>query len=150
VPRITAELNVGQRVDVQADRVGRGADGFIEATLRGAVGRFGIESEQKLQHNVIRRGGRQVLADSAARWLGVLHFSARDSLRAVWQGSRLRREADAPMGIAALREDTRTASLVFQHRVGLGRSISVGATRATVQPGDERRDEIFFKAAFAL
>lgn len=150
VPRVTAELNVGERVDVQADRVGRGADGFIEATVRGAVGRFGVESEHKLQHNVIRRGGRQVLADSAARWLGVLHFSARDSLRAVWQGSWLRREADAALGFAALREDTRTASLVFQHRVGLGRNISVGATRATTQPGDERRDEIFFKAAFAL
>ena len=150
MPRITAELNLGERVDVEADRVGRGADGFVEATLRGGVGRFGIESEQKLQHNVIRRGGRQVLADSAARWLGVLHLSARDSLRAVWQGSRLRREADAALGIAALREDTRTTSLVFQHRVGLGRNISVGATRATVQPGDERRDEVFFKAAFAL
>jgi hypothetical protein len=41
-------------------------------------------------------------------------------------------------------------SIVFQHRVGLGRNISIGATRATVKPIDARRDEIFFKAALAL
>lgn len=149
-PRLTAELNAGERVDVEADRVGRGADGFIEAILRGSVGRLGVESEQKLQHNVIRRGSRQVLADSAARWLGVLHFSARDSLRVVWQASRLRREADAALGVAAASLDTHTTSLVFQHRVGLGRSLSVGATRDTQRPGRQQRDELFLKAAFAL
>jgi Domain of unknown function (DUF5916) len=150
MPRIAAELNVGEHVDVEADRPGRGADGFVEATLRGQVGRFGIESEQKVQAGVIHRGGQRVLADAAARWLGVLHLSAEDSLRLVWQASRYRRTADAALAIAAAAEDTRTLSLVFQHRVGLGRNLSVGATRATVQPGAERRDELFFKAAFAM
>ena len=54
------------------------------------------------------------------------------------------------LGIAAAREDTRTTSLVFQHRVGLGRNISVGATRATFEPGRQRKDELFFKAALVL
>jgi hypothetical protein len=148
--RLTLELNAGERVDVQADRPGHGADGFIEAQLRGNVGGFGLESEQKLQRSVIRRDGALVLADSAARWLGVLHLTARDSVRVVWQAQRLRRAADTALGIAAAADDTRQTSLVFQHRVGLGRNVSIGATRESVQPGRERRDEVFFKAALVL
>jgi hypothetical protein len=148
--RLTMEVGAGERVDVEADRLGRGADGSIEAILRGQIGGFGVESEQKLQAAFIDRGGQRVLTDSAARWLGVLHLSARDSLRLVWQAGRYRRTADAALAIAAARDDTRALSLVFQHRVGLGRSVSVGATRATTQPGNERKDEIFFKAALAL
>ena len=44
------------------------------------------------KHGFIDRGGRRVLTDSAAHWLGVLHFTARDSLRAVWQATRYRRD----------------------------------------------------------
>jgi Domain of unknown function (DUF5916) len=148
--RLTVEANAGERVDVEADRLGRGADGFVEAILRGSFGGFGVESEQKLQAAFIDRDGQRVLTDSAARWLGVLHLTARDSVRVVWQAGRYRRAADALLGIAAARDDTRALSLVFQHRVGLGRNISVGATRATTQPGPQRKDEIFFKAALAL
>ncbi len=148
--RLTMELNAGDRVDVEADRLGRGADGFVEAIVRGQIGGFGVESEQKLQAGFIDRDGQRVLTDSAARWLGVLHLTARDSLRAVWQAGRYRRASDAALGIAAARDDTRTLSLVFQHRVGLGRNVSVGATRATIQPGKQRKDEVFVKAALVL
>jgi hypothetical protein len=149
-PRATVELNAGERLDVEADRVGHGIDGFVEANLRTTIGSFGVESEQKLQHAVISRDGRRALVDSAARWLGVLHLSARDSLRVVWQASRFRRAADAALAIAAAQEDTRTLSLVYQHRVGLSRSLSVGVTRARLEPARERKDEVFFKAAMTL
>jgi hypothetical protein len=148
--RLMVELSAGERVDVEADRPGRGADGFVEAILRGSVGGFGVESEQKLETAFIDRDGQRVLTDSAARWLGVLHLSARDSLRVVWQASRYRRAADVQQGVAAAREDTRTLSLVFQHRVGLGRNLSVGATRSTTEPGGVRKDEVFVKAAMAM
>jgi hypothetical protein len=137
-------------VDVEADRVGRGIDGFVEVILRGSIAGLGVESEQKLQHAHIEHGGRRALTDSAARWLGVLHFSARDSLRAVWQASRYRRAADAGLSIAAVRDDMRTLSIVFQHRVGLGRNLSVGVTHSRIEPGRERKDEVFVKAALAL
>ncbi|HVK32385.1 MAG TPA: DUF5916 domain-containing protein [Burkholderiaceae bacterium] len=150
IPRATVELNVGDMVDVEADRVGRGIDGFVEVILRGSLAGFGVESEQKLQHAQIDRNGRRALTDSAARWLGVLHLSARDSLRAVWQASRYRRGADAALSITALSEDQCTLSLVFQHRVGLGRNLSVGATHSRTEPGRERKDEVFVKAALAL
>jgi Domain of unknown function (DUF5916) len=148
--RLIMELNVGQRLDVEADRPGRGADGFVEATLRGSIAGVGVESEQKVQAAVVHRDGQRVLSDSAARWLGVVHLSARDSVRVVWQAARYRRAADGALGIGAARDDSRALSLVFQHRVGLGRNVSVGATRARIEPGVQRKDEVFFKAALAL
>ena len=148
--RATLKLSTGQRVDVQADRVGRGSDWLLNAKLRGVIAGFGVESEQQLQQSAIEHGGRRALTDSSAQWLGVIHFSARDSLRAVWQASRLRREADAAAALAAERFDGRTVSLVFQHRVGIGRNIAVGASTQRSEPGGERRDELFVKAAIAL
>ena len=35
--RLTIELSGGERVDVEADRLGRGAEGFIEAAVRGSL-----------------------------------------------------------------------------------------------------------------
>lgn len=148
--RATVQASGGERVDVQADRVGRGAEWLLEAKLRGTLGGWGVESEQRVQQGFIRHGGRRALTDSAAQWLGVLHFSARDSLRAVWQATHYRRAADGAAAIAAERAIGRTTSLVFQHRVGIGRSLSVGASHQTGEPGGERRDEVFVKAAFAL
>ncbi len=148
--RLSAEAHAGERFDVQTDRPGRGADGSIEAILRGSLGGLGVESEHKLQGAFIERDGQRVLTEAAARWLGVLHLSPRDSLRAVWQASRYRRAADLALAVPAAQEDTRTVCLVFQHRVGLGRILSVGATRATVEPGGSRKDEVFVKAALAL
>jgi hypothetical protein len=148
--RLTMEFNAGQRVDVEADRRGHGADGFVEATVRGSIAGVGVESEHKLQAAVLRRDGQRVLSDSAARWLGVVHLSARDSLRLVWQAARYRRAADSALGIAAAHDDSRALSLVFQHRVGLGRNLSLGVTRARIEPGAQRKDELFFKAAVAL
>lgn len=150
MPRLSTEVNVGDRVDVEADRLGRGGWGYVEATLRGTLGGFGVESEQKLQYERIERNGRFALDDLALRWLGVLHLSARDSLRTVWQASRYRRGADLALGIAEDRQTQRTLSLVFQHRVGLGRSLAVGATRQRGEPGGQRSDELFVKAALAL
>jgi Domain of unknown function (DUF5916) len=89
--RATFKASTGQRVDVQADRVGHGTNGLLDAKLRGVIAGFGVESEQQVQQSRIEQGGRRALTDSSAQWLGVIHFSARDSMRAVWQAVRYRR-----------------------------------------------------------
>lgn len=108
--RASLKVSAGERVDVQANRVGRGAEFLLDAKLRASLAGIGLESEQQVQHSVIKRGGARALTDSAAQWLGVVHFSARDSLRAVWQATRYRREADAQAAIAAERVSSPTAS----------------------------------------
>ena len=151
-PRFNAEAEWGQRLDVAADRVGRGAMLLLEANLRGSLpNAWGIESEQRFQESFVNApDGRRALTESNARWLGVLHFSARDSLRVVWQGTRFERVANASVALGAAAEQTATTSIVFQHRVGVGRSLSVGASHESTRPGAGRATELFAKLSFEL
>jgi len=151
-PRLYLEVEWGERLDVEADRVGRGAMALLEVHLRGALANgWGIESQQRLQQSFVDApdAGR-ALTETNARWLGVLHFSARDALRVVWQGSHLRRSADPGVGIAAAAGRSSTTSLVFQRRWGVGRSVSLGASRQRERPGSARAAEVFVKASFDL
>ena len=150
--RFLVELEAGQRLDVEADRVGRGAVWLLEAKLRSDLPLgWGAEAEQRVQQGFINApDGSRALTETAAQWLGVLHFSARDSLRLVWQASRVVRAADASVGLSAQRYSSATSSLVFQRRVGLGRSVSVGASHQTARPGVNRDSELFAKASFEL
>ena len=151
-PRFNVEFEGGQRLDVDADRVGRGAMLLLEANLRGALANgWGIESQQRYQQSFVNApSGARALTETNSRWLGVLHLSARDALRVVWQASRFNRAADAIVPLAAAEELTLTTSLVFQHRMGVGRSISVGASRQSVRPGLQRDTELFTKLSFEL
>ena len=150
--RLVTELEVGERLDVAADRVGRGAVWLVDAKLRTSTpGGWGLESEQRIAQGFIDRpDGRRALTDTAVQWLGVLHFSPRDALRVVWQGTRYRRTADASANLAAFNGRSQTTSLVFQHRFGIGRSLSLGASRQTARPGMQRDSEAFAKLSFEL
>ena len=155
-PRLNVEFEAGRRLDVEADRVGRGAVLLLEANLRGALshrwgGDWGIESQQRWQQSFVNApDGSRALTETNARWLGVLHLSARDALRVVWQASRLQRAADASVALVAADELTVTTSLVYQHRMGVGRSVSVGASRQSQRPGPQRDSEVFAKLSFEL
>jgi Domain of unknown function (DUF5916) len=150
--KLYLEGSLGQRLDVEADRVGRGMRGLLELNLRAPLGRWWLESEQRLERNAIDApDGRRALADTAMQWLGVLHLDARDSLRAVWQGTRFQRhgtgELPPPADVRA-----RNTSVVFQRRFGLGRSLSLGYSRQTEWPAPgtprTRQSELFAKASF--
>ncbi len=150
--RLVTELEVGERLDVEADRVGRGAVWLVDAKLRASTpGGWGVESEQRIAQGFINApDGRRALTDTAAQWLGVLHLSARDALRVVWQGTRYQRAADAALNLAAFSGRSNTTSLVFQRRFGIGRSLSFGASRQSARPGLQRDSEAFAKLSFEL
>ncbi len=158
-PRLNLELEMGKRLDVEADRVGQGAVWMAEVQLRGSMANgWGWESTQKVNQGFVNADagsnandrGLRSLTDTAAQWLGVLHFDARNSLRAVWQGSHYRRAADPQAGLAADASQSHTTSLVFQHRFGLGRSLSLGASRQTSRPGQQESTEAFAKLSYEL
>jgi len=152
--RFNTEWTIGQLLDVDADRVGHGVRALVELNLRATLANgWGLESEQRVEQNIINSNdGRRALTDTALQWLGVLHFDARDSLRVVWQGTRLARPPDAVVAPDGLDDRTRVTSLVFQRRLGLGRNLSVGVSRQTErpQPGQPRTrsSELFAKASF--
>lgn len=149
------EVDLGKRLDAEADRPGRGVQWLVEANWRFGLPRgWGLEIEPRAEQVLIDApDGSRALTETAARLLGVLHFDARDSLRAVWQGSRWRRAEDATLALAALAERSDEVSLVFQRRVGPGRSVAVGGSRRSdrAEPAAPvRRSELFVKASFEL
>ncbi len=150
------EVDLGDRLDAEADRAGRGAWWLLEANWRFGLPRgWGLELEPRVEQGFVDApDGARALTETAARVLAVLHFDARDSLRAVWQGLRLRRHADATMPLAAAAARSDELSLVFQRRLGTGRSFAVGASRRrdVAESGvlPVRRSEMFVKASFEL
>jgi hypothetical protein len=151
LPLVLFETTIGRRLDVEADRTGRGVAWEAEAVVRGsAPNGWGLESQQRIEQGwVAAPDGRRAFTDTAGQWIGVVHFSARQSLRLVAQAIRFSRRADAGAGLGADRFSSDTRSVVWQHRAGLGRSLSVGATRARTVPDGTRQTEVFAKAAWA-
>lgn len=152
--RLNIEGSVGRKLDVEADRVGRGHQLLVELNLRAPLGPWGLESEHRLERNAIASpDGRRALADTALQWLGVLHFDARDSLRAVWQSTRFVRYGTGE-SVAPADGSGRTASLVFMRRVGPGRSFAMGLSRQSSRPAPgaagQWEREAFAKLSFEL
>ncbi|WP_273805227.1 hypothetical protein, partial [Providencia rettgeri] len=69
--------------------------------------------------------GRRAFTDRSAQTLLVLHLSPRDSLRLIHQRTRFTRRADADAGLAAQQESGRVLSVMFQHRLGIARVLSL-------------------------
>lgn len=143
---LTAELEWGRRLDVEADRLGRGANLMLEAKLRLPLpAGLGMEWEQRWSEGFVDapQGGRS-LSDSYQQTLLILHLSARDSLRLISQSTRFERRAE--MGLVPSEEKTRHRSLVYQHRDGLERVFSFGVSQADESPLRARSTELFAKA----
>ena len=148
---ITGELEWGRRLDVDADRVGLGLQGQLQAQWRLALpAGLWLELDQRLGLAwVDAPDGRRAFTDRSAQTLVVLHLGPRDSLRVIRQQTRFVRRAEAGAGLAAQDEQGRVLSVMFQHRVGLARILSLGLNRAREQPGSVRSDEVFAKATLA-
>lgn len=123
---ISAELTLGRQLDVEADRVGRGGDVLLAMQLRYSLP-FGWATE--LDHRVNRTWvanaqGQTAFADTGWRWLGILHFGPRDSLRLLAQNTAFERRFDAS-GLGP--EDQRAIhrSLLYRHLWRHGRSMSI-------------------------
>ncbi len=145
---VNAEVEWGRRLDVDADRVGLGAQGQLQAQMRMPLpAGLWLELEQRLGLGwVDAPDGRRAFTDRSAQSLVVLHLSPRDSLRLIHQQTHFRRRADPGLNLAAADDTGRVLSLMFQHRVGLARVVSLGLNRAREQPGGVRANEVFAKA----
>jgi hypothetical protein len=148
---VFAEVEWGRRLDVDADRVGPGLQAEMEAKLRTPLPAWlgaglWLEFEQHLGLGwVDAPDGRRAFTDRSARSLVVLHLSARDSLRLIHQQTRFTRREDAATGLFAEDGRQRQLALMFQHRIGLSRIVSLGLNRASERPGLARHREVFAK-----
>lgn len=148
---VNGEIEWGRRLDVDADRVGLGVQAQAEAKLRAPLpGGLWLEFEQRLGVSwVDAPDGRRAFTDRSAQTLVVLHLSARDSLRLIGQQTHFTRREDTAASLGAQDGRERQLALMFQHRVGLSRIISVGLNRASERPGQARHRELFAKLALA-
>ena len=73
-------------------------------------------------------GSRRILRQRVQQLLAIWHFGARDSVRTIWQAVSTRRAPSLWTEAVPWRDDTKTVSVVYGHRRGIGTSFYLGAT----------------------
>jgi hypothetical protein len=154
--RLFAELAYGDRLDVFNNRIGKGSFASVQASVRPHAR---AELEYRLDNDVIDSkeavaGPKRVVAQRIQQFIGIWHFSARDTLRLIWQDSDVRRTPALWELPVSARERTETVSVVYGHRRGLGATFYLGANFARTRDADAgiRNDqaEVFAKAAWTF
>ncbi|MBQ5947822.1 hypothetical protein [Massilia sp. ST3] len=128
VSKIAAEVALGRQLDADADRVGPGGNVILDVGLRFPLPRgWALE----LDHHVNRawvRGtlGQDAFSDTAWRWLAMLHFSPRDSLRVLAQNTWAARRDDGITQLEAWSDRQIHRSVLYRYRWRHGRTVSAG------------------------
>ena len=134
---------MGERVDVEADRVGQGYSANTQITWRDTLGPWGLELEQRASIGRIQgpQGGA-ALDEGSAQTKLVLHLNPEQAVRLVVQQQNFSRSADARL--AASESTSRIATLAWLARAGALRGWSVGTSWAQ-ESGQSAKRELFVK-----
>ena len=154
--RLFTELAYGDRLDVFNNRIGKGAFFSFQASVRPHPR---AEVEYRVDDDTIDsresvEGSKRIVGQRVQQMLGIWHFSAQDSLRAIWQAASVRRAPSLWQQPVSARENTETISLVYGHRRGLGATFYLGATFARTRDPDagvrRYQSEIFAKGSWTF
>jgi len=147
ISRIAAEVSLGRQLDVDADRVGPGGNVALDVGLRFPLRRgWALE----LDHHVYRawvRGtlGQPAFSDTAWRWLALLHFSPRDSIRLLAQNTWAARRDDGVTQLPAWNDRQIHRSVLYRYQWRHGRIVSFGVVDDKLPLVDERSRSLTFK-----
>ncbi len=154
--KLYSELAYGDRVDVANNRVGKGAFFTFRANLRPHQR---AEIEYRIDNDTIDSreavaGSKRIIQQRVQRLVAAWHFSARDSLRTIWQSAGNKRAPSLWEFPVRSRDDSSTVSVVYGHRRGIGASFYLGATFGRSRdPGAGQRyyqTEMFAKASWTF
>ncbi|HZZ91411.1 MAG TPA: DUF5916 domain-containing protein [Usitatibacter sp.] len=154
--RFFFESAIGDRLDVLNNRIGRGAYASLQASIRPHPR---AEIEYRIDNDTIDalesvEGSRRIIGQRVQQFLAIWHFSARDSLRTIWQSTAVRRAPSLWEAPVSPREDTNTLSLVYGYRRRLGTAFYVGANltrdRDAGAASKAYQVEVFAKASWTL
>lgn len=154
--KLYSEIAFGDRVDVANNRVGRGMYAMLMANVRPHPR---AEIEYRIDNDFIDsrepvEGSKRILAQRAQQVLAIWHFTARDSLRTIWQAGWVRRSPSLWEEPVSSREKTDALSVVFGHRQGIGFTVYVGATLGRTLDADtgvkRRQGEVFAKGSWTF
>ncbi len=139
----TLEGTFGERIDVDADRVGPGFHGSGQVVWRHTVGGVGVELEQRLsQGKVSAPNGPGGLDERSLQTKLILHLSAQQAVRLVHQRNAFVRSAEP--GFNANEASGTVSTLTWLARAGAMRGWSVGASWAQDEERPANR-ELFVK-----
>jgi hypothetical protein len=154
--KIHAEISLGDRLDVANNRMGRGYVYNVQLNLRPHPR---AEVEYRIDDDIVRshepvEGSSLIIGQRVQQLVAYWHFTARDDIRAIWQAVSIRRAPSLWMQAVAHRESQQRLSLVYGHRVGIGKTFYVGANfgRDRIADLDVHTDraEIFTKASWSF
>ncbi|MBK8324383.1 MAG: carbohydrate binding family 9 domain-containing protein [Betaproteobacteria bacterium] len=154
--KLYSEVAFGDRVDVASNRIGKGVYAMLMANLRPHPR---AELEYRIDNDFIDsreavEGSKRILAQRAQQVLAIWHFTARDSVRTIWQANWVRRAPSLWEEAVSSRESSDTLSLVYGHRRGIGFTVYVGATMGRSLDADagakRRQGEVFVKGAWTF
>ena len=150
------EYTLGDRLDVANNRIGRGYVYSLQVNLRPHPR---AEIEYRLDDDVVNsrepvEGSAMIIGQRAQQLVAYWHFSGRDNIRAIWQAVGIRRAPSLWTQPVAARETSQRVSLVYGHRVGIGKTFYVGANFGRDRIADlgvhTDRAEIFTKASWSF
>jgi hypothetical protein len=150
------EVALGDRVDVANNRLGRGAFFTIQANVRPHLR---AEVEYRIDNDFIDslepvEGSKRILSQRVQQLLAIWHFSARDSLRTIYQSTSVRRAPSLWEQPVSAHESSETLSLVYGHRRGIGTSLYLGASYGRARNPDagvnSSHAEVFAKGSWSF
>ncbi|MGZ3182776.1 MAG: sugar-binding protein [Telluria sp.] len=154
--RLSAEVELGDEVDILGSRRGRGGVVSLFSRLR-PHDRFELEAQYNATWVNGRSGpedGHRLYAEQALQVNAIVHFSPHDWLRTILQKSRTTRNPGFYAFPVAARSTGGTSSFVYGHTAGLGTAAYVGLTLSDGEtPGFDprrRQNELFVKLSWQI
>jgi hypothetical protein len=141
---------------VANNRIGRGVFYTVQANMRPLPQ---AEVEYRIDNDTIDslepvEGSKQILRQRVQQMLAIWHFTARDSVRTIWQSVSTRRAPSLWREAVPFRDDQKTVSVVYGHRRGIGTNLYFGATFSRTRDLDagvrRYQAEVFAKGSWSF
>ncbi|NDI86014.1 carbohydrate binding family 9 domain-containing protein [Undibacterium crateris] len=158
VARVSADLTLGDVIDIDSNRLGRGGTLSSSAKLR-LHDRFELEPnfainwiDQTATPGITQSG--RAYSETAFQLNSVLHFSSQDNLRLIYQRGHVWRNPTLYQKAVAADSERHISSLVYTHTESLGRVAYLGWTRSGNEtPGftaKRQQNEVFVKLSWRI
>lgn len=149
--KFNAEVTLGRQLDVDADRVGSGGNVIVDLGWRlplplAATRGWSVETDLRLNRAWVQGTlGQPAFVDRGWRALGMLHFTAADSLRLLGQTTSAARRDDGVSALVPWADRQMHRSLLYRHLWRHGRALSVGVSYDRTRPPDSTSKSLTVK-----
>lgn len=149
--RVVANVELGDVVDVDASRVGKGGTAYLYSRIR-PNDRIEIEPSYSLA--ITNDQSQRMYSERVFAFNGIYHFTESDTLRVILQNARTERNTRLYPTKVEAQSTGNTASLVFTHARSIGTALYVGLTLSNNEQKAARlglrQNEFFVKGSWRI